>query len=73
MLNYGQNPDTHIIAFLPSRIPTINQFAGRRSEVDSEQLSKAKECIRVAQQRQKRYADRHRRAAHILKPVIKYF
>jgi hypothetical protein len=31
-------------------------------------LSKAQECIRVAQQRQKQYADRHRRAAHVFKP-----
>jgi hypothetical protein len=64
MLNYGQNPDTPIIASLRSCIPAINQFVGWWSE----QLSRAKECIRVAQQRQKQYADRHRRAAHVLKP-----
>jgi hypothetical protein len=64
MLNFGQNPDTPVIASLRSRNSTVNQFVGRWSE----QLSKARDCIQVAQQRQKQYADRHRRAAPIFKP-----
>jgi hypothetical protein len=64
MLNYGQNPDTPIISTLRSRIPAVNDFIGRWSE----QLTKAKECIRVAQQRQKQYADRHRQQAPVFRP-----
>jgi hypothetical protein len=37
MLNFGQNPDTPVIASLRSRNPTVNQFVGWWSE----QLSKA--------------------------------
>jgi hypothetical protein len=64
MLNYGQNPDTPVIPSLRSRIRAVNQFIGRWSE----QLSAAKESIRIAQQRQKKYADQHRRSAPIFKP-----
>jgi hypothetical protein len=64
MLNYGQNPDTPVIAALRSAIPGVNDLVGRWSE----QLSHAKECIQLAQQRQKKYADQHRRSAPLLRP-----
>jgi hypothetical protein len=59
-----KNPDTPVIASLRSRNPTVNEFVGRWSE----QLSKARDCIQVAQQQQKQDADRHHRAALIYKP-----
>jgi Cys-tRNA synthase (O-phospho-L-seryl-tRNA:Cys-tRNA synthase) len=61
MLSFGRNPDTPVIASLRSRNPTVNEFVGRWSE----QLSKARDCIQVAQQQQKQYAGRHHRAAPI--------
>jgi hypothetical protein len=59
MLNYGQNPDTPTVAFLCARNPKDNGFVGRWSA----QLLRAKACLRVAQERQKAYADRKRQAA----------
>jgi len=59
MLNYGQNPDTPVIAGLRSLNPGVNKFVGKWSD----QIKKAKQCMRAAQERQKRYADKKRRPA----------
>jgi hypothetical protein len=59
MLIFQQNHDTPVISSLRSSNPSVDQFVGRRSE----HLSKARESIQVAQQRQKQHADRHRCAA----------
>jgi hypothetical protein len=45
MLNYGQHPDTPVIAALRSRNGNVNQFIGQWSE----QISRAKQCIQAAQ------------------------
>jgi hypothetical protein len=59
MLNYEQNHDTPTVAFLRARNPKVNGFVGRWSV----QLLRGKACLRVAQERQKAYADRKRQAA----------
>jgi hypothetical protein len=59
MLNYGQNPNTPTVASLRARNPKINGFVGRWSA----QVMRAEACLRVAQERQKAYADRKHQAA----------
>jgi hypothetical protein len=75
MLNYGQNPNMPTVAFLRTRNPKVNGFVGRWSA----QLMRAKACLRVAQERQKAYADRKRQAApefqvgdHVLIKVLHF-
>jgi hypothetical protein len=62
MLNYGQNPDTPAVLFARGMNPRVNQFVGRWSE----QLQEAKRCLKAAQDRQKKYADKHRRSVETL-------
>jgi hypothetical protein len=64
MLNYGQNPDTPLVAQIRRYNPEVNQFVGRWSL----QLKHAKQCLAAAQDRQKALADKHRRPAEKLKP-----
>jgi Integrase core domain/Integrase zinc binding domain len=63
MLNYGQSPDTPVIAALRGKNPHVNKFVGRWQE----QLKAARACLEAAQQRQKHFADKHRRPAAPLK------
>jgi hypothetical protein len=62
LLNYGQNPNTPAVLFVRGMNPKVNQFVGRWSE----QLQAAKRCLQAAQDRQKKYADKRRRAADLL-------
>jgi RNase H-like domain found in reverse transcriptase/Reverse transcriptase (RNA-dependent DNA polymerase)/Integrase zinc binding domain len=62
MLNYGQSPDTPVIAALRRKNPNVNKFVGRWSE----QLKEARDCLEAAQQRQKYHADKKRRPAEEL-------
>lgn len=59
MLNYGQTPDTPVIAALRGKNPHVNKFVGRWGE----QLKTARDCLVAAQARQKKFADKHRRPA----------
>lgn len=59
MLNYGQSPDTPVIAALRGKNPQVNKFVGRWGE----QLKAARDCLVAAQDSQKRFADKHRRPA----------
>jgi hypothetical protein len=63
MLNYGQSPDTPVIAAIRGKHPKVNKFIGRWSE----QLKAARQCLVAAQDRQKRFADKRRRPAEALK------
>lgn len=63
MLNYGQLPDTPVVAYLRGKNPQVNRFVGRWHE----QLSYAKQCLEAAQDRQKHFADKHRKPAEPFK------
>jgi hypothetical protein len=52
MLNCGQNLDDPTIAWLQKRNPAVNEFVGRWSE----QLVRARELLRAAQDKYKQYA-----------------
>jgi hypothetical protein len=64
MLNYGQNPDDPTIAWLRECNPAVNKFVGRWSE----QLVRARELLRAAQDKYKQYADRKRSDPPIYQP-----
>jgi transposase InsO family protein len=59
MLNYGQHPNTPMIAELQSRNPAVHKFVGKWDE----QLQRAKVCLQKAQDRMRYYADQKRRPA----------
>lgn len=61
MLNYGQQPDTPVVAALRGMNPKVSPFVGKWKE----QLATATDCLRAAQDRQKRFADKHRRPAEV--------
>ena len=64
MLNYGQNPNTPQVQTLRSHNRSVNKFIGKWSE----QLRRAKRCIRSAQDRQKQQADKRRSLPPPFKP-----
>lgn len=61
MLNYGQTPDTPVVAYLRGMNPRVNPFVGKWKE----QLETAKKNLLAAQERQKNFADRKRRPADV--------
>lgn len=61
MLNYGQTPDTPLVAYLRNMNPRVSPFVGKWEE----QLVQAKKCLMAAQDRQKHFADRKRRPAEV--------
>jgi hypothetical protein len=66
MLNYGRDPDdpTFTCIWLRDRNPAVNKFVGSWSE----QLARAKELLRAAQEQYTQYADRKRSDPPIYKP-----
>jgi hypothetical protein len=64
MLNYRQTPDDPPIAWMRECKPAVNKFAGRWSE----QLFRARELLRAAQDKYKQYADRKRSDPPIYQP-----
>jgi len=61
MLNYGQQPDTPVVAALRGMNPKVSPFVGKWKE----QLAMARKCLTVAKERQKHFADKHRRPAEV--------
>ena len=61
MLNYGQQPDTPVVAALRGINPRISPFVGKWDE----QLALARQSLQAAQERQKHYADKRRRPAEV--------
>ena len=57
MLNYGQHPNDPTLLEIRERNPAVNRFVGKWSK----QLTRAKQCLRAAQDRYKASADKRRR------------
>jgi Chromo (CHRromatin Organisation MOdifier) domain len=56
-LNYGQHPFTPITLAINNRVPQAYKYAQNLQD----RIKHAKACLQAAQDRQKAYADRHRR------------